>query len=155
MKLTGLKPGDTVVIQQYGDYRPYLFATVKEVGAKKIKTDKGDFSATHGRLWGGSEWTSPFIRDDYTVAEAEELNKEIEKRLQRSALARKLSDVRWRNLPLEVLEQVDAIVTAATLPPAAEAVAEFCDCDEPTTKSDSSFCEFCELPIRQPRTAAK
>jgi DNA-directed RNA polymerase subunit RPC12/RpoP len=46
-------------------------------------------------------------------------------------------------------------VKPATLPPAAEATAEFCDCDEPTTKSDSSFCEFCELPIRRPRTAAK
>jgi hypothetical protein len=121
MKLTELKPGDTVVIQQYGDYRPYLFAVVKEVGVKKIKTDRGDFSVRHGRAWGGSEWTSPFIRDDYTVSEAEELNKEIEKRLQRLTLARKLSDVRWRDLPLEVLEQVDALVAASTHPaPAAE-----------------------------------
>jgi hypothetical protein len=113
MRLTGLKPGDTVVIQQYGDYRPYLFATVTAVGAKKIKTDKGDFSAANGRAWGGSEWTGDFIHDDLTIEEARERNKEIAERLKRYAVARKLSDLRWRDLPLDVLEQVDALVTAA------------------------------------------
>jgi hypothetical protein len=114
MKLTELKPGDTVVIQQSSGFhaRPYVFATVTAVGAKKIKTDRGDFSTANGHVWGNSRWSSDFIREDTTVEEAKERNTEIEADDHRRDLARKLDEYRWSNLPLEVLEQVDAIVSA-------------------------------------------
>jgi hypothetical protein len=118
MKLTELKTGDTVVIQQSSGFfeRPYLFAVVKEVGAKKIKTDKGDFSTTHGHKWGESSYRGDFIRDDTTVDEAKARNAEIKLEQHRRDLIHKLKEFPWRDLPLEALEQVDAIVTAHNQP---------------------------------------
>jgi hypothetical protein len=122
MKLTELKPGDTVVIQQSSGFhaRPYLFATVKEVGAKKIKTDHGDYSTAHGGEWGKERYRSDFIREDVSIEEAQQQNAELEQDQRRRDLGGKFNNMNWRELPLEVLEQVDAIVTAATLPPAEE-----------------------------------
>jgi hypothetical protein len=118
MKLTELKPGDTVVIQQSSGFhaRPYVFATVTAVGAKKIKTDRGDFSTANGHVWGNSRWSSDFIREDTTVEEAKERNAEIKLEQHRRDLIHKLKEFPWRDLPLEALEQVDAIVTAHNQP---------------------------------------
>lgn len=109
MNFLYLKKGDKVVISQSSEYSPYLIATVLEVGAAKIKTNKGDFSTKSGKKWGYSGWYGDRL-DDMTIEEAQSRNVEIEKRRRKRILANKLNNFNFHNCDIEVLEKVAKLV---------------------------------------------
>jgi hypothetical protein len=109
-----LKKGDVVVLEYHSSsigYRnqPYEFATVTDVGVKKIKTDKGDFSV-HGHKWGSTHYSPGWQLDDISVEKAGQENIKINTENHRRNLAYKLSEIKWRDYPLETLEAVTALL---------------------------------------------
>jgi DNA-directed RNA polymerase subunit RPC12/RpoP len=109
-RFSHLKKGDIVVLDYYSTgiwnrSRAYEFATVTEVGVKKIKTDRGDFSV-QGHKWGSGHYDSGWRLDTMSVEEAKQRNVEIHKENHRANLAYKLGQVNWKERPLETLEAV-------------------------------------------------
>jgi hypothetical protein len=53
--------------------------------------------------------------------------------------------------PIDALEKVRLIALESLQAAQRDQAEGACDCDEPIIKSDSRFCEYCELPTRSPR----
>lgn len=116
MRLSDIKEGDVVVVVRnvgaFSTYERYDFAKVLSVGLKKIKTNKGDFSASNGNEWGGTPYHCDRIETDVTIEEARRLNDEAQTEQKRIKLANELREFRWRDLNLETLEKVKQLTTA-------------------------------------------
>jgi hypothetical protein len=115
MDFSYLKKGDTVVIQYRssgysGMEYLYLFATVLDVGVKKIKTDKGDFSTQRGHQWGKDYYHAGYYLDNMPVEEARKENTRISAEHERMKLARELEGVRFRNYNVETLKAIKALI---------------------------------------------
>ena len=111
-----LKKGDVVVVEYSGSplsstQRPYEFATVIEAGAKKIKTDKGDFSIK-GQAWGKDYYSYGNLLSEISVEDATKKNVLIDAENRRLKIAYKMREIDWRSLPLQTLEAIDALLNA-------------------------------------------
>lgn len=103
--LNTLKPGDKVIESSTGIGHLDSVRTVSKVTATQIIVGSTKYRKSNGWKVGSSGWNSSYLRE----ATPERVQEIAEQRRQ-IQIANKLVDVRWRQLPLSVLEQVSAIL---------------------------------------------
>lgn len=124
MKLSDLKPKDDIVIND--GYNHLSGDVVKKINTKWIETIQGvKFNLRNGEQWGRGRdsWSSHICHIEttrkgnsfmsYELMEWNEAREIIEKQKEESArivLAVKLRDLKWKSLPMNILQQVNAII---------------------------------------------
>lgn len=99
--LEDVKVGDLVIISRSGYYVGSTVEKVTRVSKTQLTTKTGRYMKQTGRMVGGHGFHIPFAQ-----AGTEERLAQTRLAQERRELSRKLSDVIWRDLPVEVLRGV-------------------------------------------------
>lgn len=107
--LQNLKAGDPVIVRHSGIGRTADIEAVERTTATQIIVRGRKYSRDRGSEMGrSSKWSWSRLAEATSEAVSE-----IRDTKRHGALAHKLNEMRWRDLPLEVLEAVDAVLEEA------------------------------------------